>query len=283
MKRKALGRDVGLTLHMLVVAVLVAAMYAGLLWLFWWSGQRYWILWLFFPVVVFVGYASGTAPGEVERVRGRRRRRAPEDAAMIDELVARLAALADVPKPRVSVKASETPNAYTMGWTAASATIVVTTALVDLLDDPELEAVLAHELAHVINRDAMVMSSAAFVPRVGSAIFDMVPLLSPLGAVVYLFGTLLTVSLSRYREYSADRGSAVLTGAPEQLMSALQKITHGVDAIPRSDLRAAAGLSAFFIVAAAPPRWFELASSHPPLEKRLAVLSELSRDMGKVD
>jgi heat shock protein HtpX len=283
MKRKALGRDIGLTLHMVVVAVLVLAMYAGLLWLFWWAGQRYWILWIFFPAVVFVGYASGTAPGEVERVRGRGRRRRPrEDAAVIDDHVARLAALADVPKPRVSVTVSETPNAYTMGWTAGTATIVVTTALVDLLDDAELEAVLAHELAHVINRDAMVMSSAAFVPRVGSVLFNMVPLLSPLGAVVYLFGTLLTVALSRYREYSADRGSAVLTGAPEQLMSALEKITHGVDAIPRSDLRAAAGLSAFFIVAAAPPRWFELASTHPPLERRLEALAELAREMGKV-
>ena len=75
MERKALGRDLGLTLHMLVVGVLVAAMYAALLWLFWWAGQRYWILWIFFQVVLVAGYVTGTAPGEIERGRGRRRRR----------------------------------------------------------------------------------------------------------------------------------------------------------------------------------------------------------------
>jgi heat shock protein HtpX len=283
MRRKALGRDIGLTLHMLVVAALVVAMYAALLWLFVWAGRHWWILWLFLPVVVLATYLSGTPPGEIERHAGRRRRRrALPEHVVVDRIVARLAALADAPKPRTAVRASASPNAYTMGWTRVTATIVVTTALLDLLDDAELEAVLAHELAHVVNRDAAVMSSAAFVPRVGSAIFNYVPLLSPLGAVVYLFGTLLTVALSRYREYSADRGSAVLTGAPEQLMSALEKITHGLDAIPRRDLRGGAGLSAFFIVAAAPPQWFELASTHPPLEKRLAALAELSRQTGKV-
>ena len=159
------------------------------------------------------------------------------------------------------------------------------------LTDDELDAVLAHELAHIANRDAVVMTAAS-VPRTigtllvggeGPDLFVLVWLLLwPFGLPLIACGTLITLTISRYREYAADRGSALITGAPENLMSALQKIAGTITQIPERDLREVAGMNAFFIV---PTNWRnqvgELFMDHPPLEKRLAALSEIARQMGR--
>jgi heat shock protein HtpX len=169
------------------------------------------------------------------------------------------------------------------------------------LDERELEAVIAHELAHIANRDAIVMTAASYLQMWG-AIFARrrwgredfgkedhdfstrasFALIKPFALVFYGFTTALTFALSRYREYAADRGAALMTGAPEQLMSALQKIAGEVARIPSRDLRAMSGLNAFFIIpASVKERRFEFLMDHPPLEKRLRELSELARDMGR--
>jgi heat shock protein HtpX len=222
----------------------------------------------------------------------------------------RLCALADMPVPRLGVMPTDVPNAFSAGRSPKNAVVVVTRGLLARLDDEELEGVLAHELAHVANRDAFVMTIVAapcivgrkllwglFSVPVGNqsagvkvaaciAILYLIPFLL-IGWFAYALATLLVMSITRYREYVADRDAAIVTGAPEQLQSALQKIAATFALIPDRDLRDVMGLNAFFVVPAeAASGGFELDPlrffpTHPPLERRLQRLSELGREFGK--
>jgi heat shock protein HtpX len=164
--------------------------------------------------------------------------------------------------------------------------------------------VLAHELSHIANRDVLVMTVASFfamiaavLTRVGlySGMFggmggnrdnnNQIPVwlvVLVVSVITYFLSQILILAISRYREFAADRGSALITGAPENLMSALQKIASGITQIPQQDLRQVEGMNAFFII---PTNWRkrggELFMTHPPLEKRLAALAEISREMGR--
>jgi heat shock protein HtpX len=208
----------------------------------------------------------------------------------IQELVRRTAASADLPPPRVAVIRSRAPNALAVGLLPKQATVALTTELVRRLDRKELEAVVAHELAHIGNRDGIVMTFVS-----GPAIFGDVMRNDGGGKgevffyvfywPVYVLGLLLMWAISRYREYTADRGSALITGSPEQLMSALVKIE---EMGPVGDLRGGAAVSALCIVPAQRKRGrlgflrrFEIFMDHPPLEKRLRELTELAREMGR--
>jgi heat shock protein HtpX len=191
------------------------------------------------------------------------------------------------------------PNAFAVGRSPKSATVCATTGILDLLNDSELEAVLGHELTHVQNRDVMVMtvasffaSIAAFIVQLGfwfggafddrdqdSGIAFIVVII--VSAAVYVVSWMLLQALSRYREFAADRGSAILTGRPSALISALMKLTDQMNRIPQRDLRAASGeLAAFYII---PPKAkatvASLFSTHPPLEKRIAALQRLEAQL----
>jgi heat shock protein HtpX len=186
--------------------------------------------------------------------------------------------------PRLAVVETETPNAFTVGIAPTKAVVAVTRGLIRILEDRELEAVLAHELAHIANRDASVLTAVAFPRALGQTLIAdesvagaLLWFVWPLGLPLWALGTLLTLTVSRYREYAADRGSALLTGAPEQLMSALQKLSDRH--IPGGDLRLQ-GAEAFCIVPARTRR-FEWLMDHPPLHKRLTALEGLARDLGK--
>jgi heat shock protein HtpX len=211
--------------------------------------------------------------------------------------------------PRFAVMPTVVPNAFSAGRGPQKAIVVVTRGLLDRLDDEELEAVLAHELAHIAHRDAFVMTVAAAPALLGRKVlwgFVTLPVTSSeipkkivaalallyllpvvfVGWIVYTFATLLVMAISRYREYVADRGAVVLTGAPEQLMSALQKIAAEVSLIPNEDLRQAAAVNAFFVLpATASSTGFEvdplrMFPTHPPLSRRLERLDELARSLG---
>lgn len=175
----------------------------------------------------------------------------------------------------------ETPNAFAIGLTPERSVVVVTTGLRSSLTHAELEAVLAHELAHIANRDTAVMTLAG-VPRTigGQLITGDVLLISflvwPAGLPLLLLGTLLQFTLSRVREFAADRGSVLLTGAPEQLMSALQKLDAAQDGIPDADLRRMASVAAHCVVQLRRRR-LDLLDDHPPLAERIAQLAELAR------
>jgi heat shock protein HtpX len=216
----------------------------------------------------------------------------PAQAPELHAIIERLCVQANLPKPRVAVAQTRMPNAFAIGRSPKSATVCATTGLLDLLSPAELEGVLAHELTHVQNRDVMVMTIASFFASVASFIVQMgfwfggavddrdnnngpafivVVLVS---AVVYMVSFVLLQALSRYREFAADRGSALITGRPSALISALLKIDGTMARVPTQDLRAAnSELAAFYIF---PPKAKQtvagLFSTHPPLEQRIAAL-----------
>jgi len=286
MRRRAVGRDLGLTLRMLLALVLLAAFYAGIaagvLAIFWW--QPGWLAYGLVVVAVALFATLAHLHGSESLVlRSARARAIPEHR--LEQQLERLAELADVPVPRLAVVDTETQNAFTVGITPGRTVVAVTTGLTDALNDHELEAVLAHELTHIANRDASVLTVVSFPRTLGltlvtdESIAGFVFLVVwPLGLPLFALGTLLTPTVSRYREYAADRGAALLTGAPEQLISALRKLSDR--RIPTGDLRLQGAAEAFCIVPVRVPR-FELFMDHPPLEKRLAALEELARSLGK--
>ena len=188
------------------------------------------------------------------------------------------------------------PNAFAMGRSRKTTTVCATRGILEMLDSSELEGVMAHELTHVINRDVMVMTLAGFFASLASLILQFafffggggrdneeeqdIMIVILVSAVVYAISFLLLRALSRYREFAADRGSAVLTGRPSALASALIKISGTIERTPKQDLRAAEGLSAFFIVPAkAKNSLMNLFADHPPLEQRLAALERLESQL----
>jgi heat shock protein HtpX len=230
-----------------------------------------------------------------------------EQAPDLHAMVERLCAMADLPKPRIAIVPSDVPNAFATGRSPKHAAVAVTEGLWRRLEPREVEAVLAHELSHIANRDVLIMTLASFFAMLAALItrwglyFGMwgggygggrrgndnnqVPvwlIVFAVSVVTYALSYILIRTISRYREYAADRGSALITGAPENLMSALQKIASGITTIPQRDLREVQGMNAFFIV---PTNWRqqvgELFMDHPPMEKRLAALAEIAREMGK--
>jgi len=225
----------------------------------------------------------------------------PAEQPELHGIIERLCVQADLPKPRVCVMETSMPNAFAMGRSQKSATVCATTGIIAMLEPAELEGVLAHELTHVINRDVMVMTLASFFATLASLIAQFalffgggfgggygrdqneeeeVMLVLLVSVLVYAISFLLLRALSRYREFAADRGSAVLTGRPSALASALLKISGTMDRVPTQDLRKVEGMSAFFII---PPRTkkslMNIFADHPPLEQRLAALERLESQL----
>ncbi|MBC9225491.1 zinc metalloprotease HtpX [Aeromicrobium sp. 636] len=221
----------------------------------------------------------------------------PEQAPELHAMIDRLVALADMPKPRVAVAVTEMPNAFATGRSPSHSAVCVTTGIMQRLDADELEGVLAHELAHVANRDVSVMTVASslgllagFLTRWGmwfgggrdrnSGPAMIVVIL--VSVVVSAISFILTRALSRYRELSADRSGAYLTGRPSKLASALVKISGDMARIPTSDLREAQSMNAFFIAPAVNGQSVqELMSTHPPLQARLDQLAQIGADLSE--
>jgi heat shock protein HtpX len=302
MKRKAYGRDAGLTLRMLLTTSLLGLLYVLFaVALFFVLDAGIVVMVVIVGALAFVQYftsdklalkAAGAKVVEADQ--------APE----LHEMIERLCAMADLRKPRIAVIESDVPNAFATGRNQKHAAVAVTTGLWNRLEPKEVEGVLAHELSHIANRDVLVMTIASFfamiaavLTRVGlySGMFggmggnrdnnNQIPVwlvVLVVSVVTYFLSQILILAISRYREFAADRGSALITGAPENLMSALQKIASGITQIPQQDLRQVEGMNAFFII---PTNWRkrggELFMTHPPLEKRLAALAEISREMGR--
>jgi heat shock protein HtpX len=304
-KRKSYGRDFGLSLRMLFTSGLLGLLYVGFaLVLFYLLHAGIALMLVIVIGLAFVQYytsdklALAAAGAKVVE-----REQAPELHAMVE----RLCAMADLPKPRVAIVDTDVPNAFATGRNPKHAVVAVTNGLWRRLEPQEIEAVLAHELSHVANRDVLIMTVASFFAMLAAMLTrfgfyagmfggfggsnrdnnggNQLPIwliIFLVSAITYAISYILIRTISRYREYAADRGSALITGAPEHLMSALQKIAGQITQIPQRDLREVAGMNAFFII---PTNWHqqvgELFMDHPPLEKRLAALAQIAREMGR--
>jgi heat shock protein HtpX len=226
----------------------------------------------------------------------------PAEAPELHAMIERLCLQADIPKPKIAVADTPMPNAFAMGRSQKHATVCVTTGILNVLSPAELEGVLAHEITHIVNRDVAIMTMASFFASIAAMIVQFgfffgggfgggysndsdddnpsFAVLMLVSVAVYAISFLLMQALSRYREFAADRGAAVITGRPSALSSALLKISGSIERTPTKDLRVAGELNAFFIVPAAVKNSiFGLFATHPPMEKRIAALSRLEAQL----
>jgi heat shock protein HtpX len=293
------GKDTGLQFRMLLTIFLLGLVYVIFAGVIFAAGGGAVAIVLFVAVLSSVQFfasdklalramgAREVSPGE-----------APELHAMIE----RLCIQADIPKPKIAIADTPMPNAFAMGRSQKHATVCATTGIMNVLSPSELEGVMAHEITHIVNRDVAIMTLASFFASIAATIvqfgflfgggfgggysnsddddnpsFMVVILVSVL---VYVVSFLLMQALSRYREFAADRGAAVITGRPSALSSALLKISNAMERTPTQDLRAAGELNAFFIVPASVKNSIlGLFATHPPMEKRIEALSRLEAQL----
>jgi heat shock protein HtpX len=299
MKRRSYGRDAGLTLRMLLTGSLLGLLYvvfAVVLFNVLSVGLVPMIL-IVVGIAFFQYFTSDKLALAASGAKVVERDQAPE----LHDMIERLCAMADLPKPRVAIIDSDVPNAFATGRSPKHAAVAVTRGLWQRLEPQEVEGVLAHELSHVGNRDVLIMTVASFFAMLaglltrfglyggmfggrnrdnnGVPVWLIVLLVS---VVTYFLSQILILAISRYREFAADRGSALITGAPEHLMSALQKISSDIFRIPERDLRQVETMNAFFIIPTSVKRGARtLFMTHPPLEKRLEALAQIAREMGR--
>ena len=295
-RSRSFGRDTGLKARMLLTLFLLGLVYAVLIGVLFAAGAGAVTIAVVAAVLFLIQFFTSD---KIALASMGAHEVSPQQAPELHGLIERLCIQANLPKPRVAIAQTAMPNAFAVGRSPRTATVCATTGLLELLSPSELEGVIGHELTHVANRDVMVMTIASFFASIASFIvqigfwfggglggdddnngpgFLVVILVS---AAVYVISFVLIQALSRYREFAADRGSAIITGRPSALVSALMKISGNMQQIPQRDLRAASGeLAAFYIL---PPKTKQtvanLFSTHPPLEARIAALQRLEAQL----
>jgi heat shock protein HtpX len=301
--------DRGLSLRMFVTGLMIVLLYGAVIGLLIAVGISYAVVLVFAGAILFCQYWFSD---KIALYGMGGRIVTPEEAPQLHGAIDRLCAMADMKKPRVAVADTDVPNAFATGRSPNSAVVCATTGLMRRLDEPELEAVLAHELSHVAHRDVAVMTIASFLGMVAglvtrvmlwtgmmggfggggnnnnnqggdsTAMVEMLVLL--VSVVVYAISFLLTMALSRYRELAADRSGALLTGQPSVLASALVKVTGDIARIPTRDLRSTETFNAFYFTPAIAKSGVSIStifSTHPSLDQRLAQLASLEAEMGR--
>ncbi len=288
------GRDTGLQVRMLITMLLLGLVYAALIGALASAGASAVTITLFAGgMALFQLFGSDKLALRAMGARVVEPHEAPELHSMIE----RLCIQADLPKPQIAVADTRMPNAFAIGRSPKHATVCATTGIMQLLTPAELEGVMAHELTHVKNRDVAVMTLAGFFATIASYIVQFGFLfggghssddddnpsflvLFLVSMFVYVVSFFLMQALSRYREFSADRGAAIITGRPSALASALYKISSGMERIPQRDLRASGELAAFYIFPPGAGRAVgSLFATHPPMEKRIAALQRLESQL----
>ena len=292
--RTVFPRDRGLQSRMLITLFLLGVLYVAFAGVLFAAGAGIGIM-----VVVLAGLSLAQLflSDKIALAAAGAKIVSPAEAPGLHSMIERLCIQADLPKPKIAIAQSNIPNAFAMGRSQKAATVCATTAIIETLEPHELEGVMAHELTHVKNRDVMIMTIASFFASVAAAItqfgfffggfggddegdgpgFAVVLLASFL---VYIISFFLMLALSRYREYAADRGAALITGRPSALASALIKLNREIQHVPDQDLRAAERMNAFFIVPTnVKSSVASLFQTHPPMEKRIAALQKLEAQL----
>ncbi|HEX8645400.1 MAG TPA: zinc metalloprotease HtpX [Thermoleophilaceae bacterium] len=289
--RTSFGRDTGLQARMLFTMFLLGLLYAALAGAIVAAGAGVAIM-----VVLLAGLMAAQffLSDKIALAAMGAKVVGPDQAPGLHAMVERLCIQADLPKPRIAVADTHMPNAFAMGRSPKNATVCATTGIMETLQPHELEGVMAHELAHVKNRDVLIMTVASFFASIASMIaqfglffgggddddspaFLVVVLVS---IAVYIISFFLMLALSRYREFTADRTASLVTGRPSALASALMKINGQMQRVPQHDLREAEGMNAFFIVpAGAKASLRNMFSTHPPMEARIEALSRLEAQL----
>ena len=300
MRQHSYKRDSELTFRMYFTMFMLGMVYVAFLGLLFWAGiSPIFILVIAVIMAAFQYFGSDKIVLMTTKAKVVTKEEEPKLHATIE----RLAAMADMPKPKkIAVMDTEVPNAFATGRNPKNAVVAVTRGLMRRLSEREVEAVLAHELTHVKNRDVMVLTWASIIVIMAGFLMQMLFWMSLFGGIggrgrggggqaalimmavyagtiaIYFLAQLLIMSLSRYREYAADRGCAIITGEPGQLASALSKISSDIFRIPEKDLRQVEHANAFFIIPALKGgRMASLFSSHPPVEKRIERLENMQR------
>ena len=292
-RKTSFGKDTGLQARMLLTMFLLGLVYVVFVGVLFAAGAGAGIIVIFaVGLLVMQLFTSDKIAMATMGVKEVSAAEEPE----LHGIIERLCIQADIPKPRVCVLESPMANAFAMGRSQKSTTVCATRGILNMLEPAELEGVMAHEITHVVNRDVMVMTLASFFATLASLIMQFafffgggygnreeeedIMIVIVVSVVVYALSFLLLRALSRYREFAADRGSAVLTGRPSALASALMKISGTVERVPTQDLRRVEGMSAFFIIPArAKKSMMNIFSDHPPLEQRLAALARLESQL----
>jgi heat shock protein HtpX len=285
--RRMIGTMFGLGLLYVVLAAVLIALGFSTVFVLIIAGGGLWAQWYFSDTMALRAMRAVEVSAE----------QAPELHAVVD----RLCAMADMPKPRIAVADTDVPNAFATGRSEKRAVICVTTGLLRRLDVAEVEGVLSHELSHIAHRDVTVMTVASFAGVLAGLLTRMwlwtgmgrdnrdqnaalmFMVVMAVSVLVYVVSFILTRALSRYRELSADRTGALLTGNPTALATALQKVSGDISAIPDRDLRSMEAVSAFAFAPALTSKFSmsTLFMTHPPLEKRLEQLAQISTQLGQ--
>jgi heat shock protein HtpX len=291
-QRAIFPRDRGLQFRMLVTLFLLGVLYVAFIGVLAAVGASAVVMLVFIGGLLaaqfFLSDKLGLAAMGAKEVT-------PEEAPGLHAMIERLCIQADLPKPKIAVADTDVPNAFAIGRSQKTATVCATTGIMRTLSPSELEGVMAHELTHVKNRDVLIMTIASFFASVASMILqfsfffgggdddDGAPaalVIFLVSLLVYVISFFLILALSRYREFSADRGAAIITGRPSALSAALVKISDRMQQVPSQDLRQAENLNAFFIVPASVKGSIKtLFATHPPMEKRIERLQQLEMQL----
>jgi len=286
-------RDFGLTMRIILTWALLLLVYLVFLTIL---GQLFpgFGLWGLIGIAFIFGFVQYFFSDRMVLASTRSRIVSEDEYPELHTMVEKLCAKADLPKPRIAVMVSPVPNAFATGRNPKNAVVSVTDSIMRTLNRDELEAVLAHELSHVKNRDILTMTVAGFVAMIASLIMQNALFASifdrresgawmaawVVAIVVWVISTILMMTLSRYREFAADRGSVYITGNPKAMISALNKISGRMDQIPAKKKQEIEGANAFFIIPAISGKsLMNLFATHPPLEKRITALEDLEREM----
>lgn len=299
--------DTGLAARMVLTIFLLGAVYVifgAVLATVFQVGLFYLIIFALVIAVIQLFFADKIALGSMGA-----KEVSEEEAPDLHSMIGRLAAAADLPKPKIAIVNSSIPNAFATGRDKDHAVVAITTGIMNQLNPQELEAVVAHELTHIVNRDMLVMTIATFFSMVLALLMRNLFWIGIFGGfgggggygrgsrddqggglglailaslVTYVLSFLLIRALSRYRELAADRGSALITGAPSNLASALLRISNSIEhaRIPQQDFRQASAVNALFIVPALRGDSLgNLFSTHPSIEERVRRLEEMQRQL----